>query len=72
MTTLRARYDALGTVEELPGERTFRGRCNTWPRFLEYGGACADLLRSFDDSGDTQDTLHPELAALLREAWPPA
>lgn len=67
---LRARYDALGTVEELPGERTFRGRCNTFARFLENGATCAAMLRAFADADDAQDALHPKLAALLREAWP--
>jgi hypothetical protein len=67
---LRARYLALRRIEELPGERTFLGRCNTFARFLEFGAECAASLRYGDATEQPMDWQHPELAALLREAWP--
>lgn len=66
---LRARYEALGKIEELPGERTFLGRCNTFARFMEFGAACADSLRDCDAIGQPMDSMHIGLAQLLRTAW---
>lgn len=69
---LRARYDALGLLEELPGERTYLGRCNTFARFLENGPRCASFMRYFDryGQGERERGFHPALAALLVDAWP--
>lgn len=70
LTTLRSKYDALPAIEELPGERTYLGRCDTFARFLQFGPDCAAFLRYFEAEGSPIDDYHPELAALLREAWP--
>lgn len=67
---LRARYDALGPIEELVGERTYLGRCNTFARFMEYGPQCAKFMRYSDRRGYREREFHPALAALLVEAWP--
>jgi hypothetical protein len=69
---LRARYEALGPIEELSGERTYLGRCNTFARFLENGQRCAAYMRYFDryGEGERERGFHPALAALLVEAWP--
>lgn len=67
---LRARYDALGPIAELPGERTYLGRCNTFARFMENGPQCAAFMRYSIRSGYRESEFHPELAALLLEAWP--
>lgn len=69
---LRARYDALGPIEELIGERTYLGRCNTFARFMENGPKCAAFMRFFDrqGEGERERGFHPALAALLVEAWP--
>lgn len=66
LETLRGKYSALPSLEELPGERTMRSRCYTWDAFLANGQDVADLLREFPE--DAKD--HPELAALCLEAWP--
>jgi len=62
---LRARYLALGPIEELPGERTMLGRCYTFEAFVKNGPACAAFLRRA--SGDVG---RPDLAALLLAAFP--
>jgi hypothetical protein len=76
---LRRRYDALGPIEELPGERTIRTRCYTFESMLERGPICAELLheqiehlkeRGRDPEVAMRD--HPELCRLVLEAWPPA
>lgn len=63
---LEVKYAALGPIEELPGERTFRGRCCTFEQFLANGPLCAAFLRCMPSDGD----LHPALAALLLATWP--
>jgi hypothetical protein len=74
---LRRRYDALGPIEELPGERTIRTRCYTFERMLEVGPMCAEMLReAIDDLAERghgperamRD--HPELCRLVLDAWP--
>ncbi len=62
---LQARYVALGSIEELPGERTMLGRCRTFEAFIANGPACAAFLRR--DAGDEG---RPDLAALLLTAFP--
>lgn len=62
---LRARYLALGPIEELPGERTMLGRCATFEAFVRNGPACAAFLRRAG-----RDEGRPDLAALLLAAFP--
>jgi hypothetical protein len=70
LETLRARHAALGPIEELAGERTFRGRCNTWDRFLEYGPMCAADLRQSIAGGDAFWHCNaPDLAKLILDGW---
>jgi hypothetical protein len=76
---LRRRYDALGPIEELPGERTIRTRCFTFESMLERGPICAELLREQigrlkEMERDPEDAMrdHPELCSLVLEAWPQA
>lgn len=69
LSELRARYEALGPIEEMPGERTYLGRCHTFEQFLSYGPILADTWREHGaDIGD--DPLLIKLAALACEAWP--
>jgi len=65
---LRRRYEALGRLEELPGERTYIGRCSTWEGFLEYGPILADAIRERKEK--TVSEFAPALADLAVEAWP--
>ncbi len=66
---LKTRYDALGPIEELPGERTFLGRCSTFESFLEYGPDLADFLRNGASLPSVQRHA-PGLAELALEVWP--
>ena len=45
LEVLRRRYEGLGPIEELPGERTIRTRCYTFESMLEVGPICAEMLR---------------------------
>jgi hypothetical protein len=74
---LRERHRALGTLEELPGERTILSRCATFGSLLANGATCAELIREaqadLEERGrDPAEALadHPELSALVLEAWP--
>lgn len=72
---LRARYEALLPIEELPGERTFRIRLGGgWEAFLYYGRDASAWFRHASGSGDEpRDSMYddcPELVALVLEAWP--
>lgn len=74
---LRARYEALLPIEELPGERTFRVRLGGgWEEFLFYGRDAADWFRNAcDGAGEERDSMfddYPDLVALVMEAWPDA
>lgn len=76
---LRRRYEALGPIEEWPGERTIRGRCSTFEGLLDKGPLCAEMLHrawaSYQRSGLDPERLladHPELSRLVMEAWPEA
>jgi hypothetical protein len=66
---LRWRYEALGVIEEMMGERSYLGRCSTFEGFLEYGPLLADGLRAGYDLPAVRDHL-PELGVLALEAWP--
>jgi hypothetical protein len=66
---LERRYRSLGKIEELDGERTFLGRCNTFAGFLEYGPVLADYLRSREPTPDIRQRLHA-LGVIALEAWP--
>lgn len=68
---VKARYDALGAIEELAGERTWVGRLWTWESFLGYGPAVADDLRRARAGGESWRGLHPALHDLVLEAFPP-
>lgn len=69
MDELRARYDELGPVVELSGERSFLGRCSDFEGFLENGPVLAASLRRGDDLPSV--TRHmPALADLALAAWP--
>lgn len=74
---LRERHRALGELKDWPGERTILTRCGTFQGLLERGARCAELLREsmagLEERG--RDPLeahadHPELCALVLEAWP--
>lgn len=71
LAELRRRYEALGPIEELPGERTYLGRCYTFEQFLAYGPA---LAADWRDLGPMmgREPLVAQLAALACEAWPRA
>lgn len=72
---LRARYDALGKIEELPGERTFLIRCRSFDEFAANGATVSSdfsrVLAKFgpDELAEYRD-IHPGLFDLIREAWP--
>ena len=74
---LRKKYMAIGTIEELPGERTWMGRYATWKDFLSYGGPIANgFWQAIDRNGleDTKRNFHkqtcPALWDLILQAWP--
>lgn len=66
---LERRYRSLGKIEELEGERTFLGRCNSFAGFLDYGPALADYLRS-DLPGPKIRRQLQGLGEIALEAWP--
>ena len=76
VSELRARYEALPPIEELPGERTFRIRLGGgWESFLYYGrSASAQFRREFAEKGGGEAMFGDcrELVALVMEAWPAA
>jgi hypothetical protein len=72
-SSLRRRYEALGPIEELPGEHTFRSKLATWEGFTLHGRNAsssfhAQAARSQWDDGINEE--YPELVALVMEAWP--
>lgn len=69
MEELRRRYEALGVIEEMMGERSYLGRCSTFERFLVYGPFLADDLRAEYELPAVRDHL-PGLGVLALEAWP--
>ena len=66
---LRKRYEALGPIEELSGERSFLGRCSDFEGFLENGPLLASALRRGADLPSVTKSL-PALGELALEAWP--
>lgn len=72
LAELRRRYAALGTIEEVIGERTYLGRCGTFEGFLLYGSAFANDLRrpGYCDFALEKPPV-PGLAELVLDAWPP-
>ncbi len=73
---LRARYEALPPIEELPGERTFRIRLGAgWESFLYYGRSASAWFQyefAQKGGGDAMFGDCRELVALVMEAWPAA
>ena len=69
MDDLRRRYEALGVIEEMMGERSYLGRCSTFEGFLDYGPLLANDLRAGYDLPAVRDHL-PGLGELALEAWP--
>jgi hypothetical protein len=83
---LLGKYEALGPLEELDGERTFVGRCATFESFLDYGAKISMMIaadRHLAASSNPDDwpaasaaaleqmeRQHPGLFALIQEAWP--
>ncbi len=71
---LRARYEALLPIEELPGERTFRIRLGQgWDSFLFYGRDASLFLHSRRElESEPADRFEdcPDLVRLVMEAWP--
>ncbi|MGE0357181.1 MAG: ADP-ribosylglycohydrolase family protein [Burkholderiales bacterium] len=70
---LRARYQALLPIEELPGERSYRIRLGeSWESFLYYGRAASAYFAEKDASGERESMFEDcrELVELVREAWP--
>ncbi len=72
-STLRLRYDALGPIEEIAGERTHRSRLATWEDFLTYGRNASSSFHAQAARWEWDDGIneeYPELVALVMEAWP--
>ena len=69
MGELQERYEALGHIEEMPGERTFLTRCGCWEDFLYYGPFLVDELME-GRSHSYLDEHAPGLKELCLEAWP--
>ena len=69
---LARRYEALGPLEDWPGERTFVSRCLSFQSFLDYGAAVARDLRRESRAWGTGQALapNPALGALILSAWP--
>jgi hypothetical protein len=74
---LRLRFAALGQLRELPGERTFLGRCHDFDAFLVYGPSLvtfankgAVTLSMHDRAGEPYRTQWRGLFALCMAAWP--
>jgi hypothetical protein len=67
---LKRRYEALGEIRELPGERTYLGRCSSFDRFLINGPAYARDLRTSHYDFSIEKEQAPGLAELCLEAWP--
>ena len=68
---LKRRYDALPPIEEIPGERTFLSRCGSWEFFVERAPMVSQDFRHMSDSlRHRQQEHHPELYALIIEAFP--
>lgn len=76
LAELRARYDALGKLEDWPFERTFVSRCLSFDDFLKFGPMVAEdfaTMRARDPrQADEMVEPNPELAALILAAWPDA
>ena len=70
---LRRRYDALGPLDEWPGERTVISHCATFEFLLDRGHIAAFLLaRERTLVGEERAFWpHPGLCRLLLDAWPP-
>jgi hypothetical protein len=66
---LQKRYEALGPIEELSGERSYLGRCSDFEGFLQNGPFMAEDLRAGSELPSVTRTL-PELAELALVAWP--
>lgn len=69
---LRRRFDALGRLEEWPGERTIISHCGTFEFLLDRGAITASLLRrEIRLVGEERACWpHPALCRLVLEAWP--
>lgn len=69
---LRRRYEALGPLQEWPGERTIISHCGSFEHLLEGGHTTAVLLRRQlrSDSEEHVFWPHPALSRLVLEAWP--
>jgi hypothetical protein len=74
---LQRRYDALGPLRELPGERTFFGRCASFESFLDYGPSLAQFARAgnvtaedWQSAPEPHRSQWPGLVSLASEAWP--
>ncbi len=76
LAELRARYDALGKIEELEGERTHLTRCATFDDFLKFGPMVAQDFagwrKSYPPNLEFAEECNPGLFALILEAWPDA
>ena len=68
---LKRRYDALPPIVELTGERTFLSRCGTWEMFVDRAPIVSkDFHRMSDSLRLRQQEYHPDLYALIVEAFP--
>jgi acetoin utilization deacetylase AcuC-like enzyme len=69
---LRRRYDALGPLEEWPGERTIISHCISFEHLLANGYVTAYLMRRQLHSATEAEVFwaHPALSKLVMEAWP--
>lgn len=76
LAELRARYNALGKLEDWPGERTFISRCLSFDDFLKLGPMVAQDFagwrETYPPNLERAEEGHPGLFALIIAAWPDA
>ncbi len=69
LNELRQRYEELGEILEIPGERTALGRCFDFESFLRNGYAVSLDLREGRVQPE-EKRAYPGLFRLIDEAWP--
>ncbi|TRZ89141.1 MAG: hypothetical protein D4R84_18285 [Rhodocyclaceae bacterium] len=76
LAELRARYGALGKLEDLDGERSFIIRCITFDSLLKFGQTVAQdfatTRRGYPWQVDRLVEMHPALFVLVEATWPGA
>ncbi len=69
LNELQRRYESLGKIEEMAGERTFLSRCGSWDDFLYYVPFLVDDLNA-GRNHKYLDEHAPGLKELCMDAWP--